>query len=45
MDNLADLISLYDLSKEKRNDTAFVSNLLKELRKSKVLILKVQLRG
>lgn len=36
MENIVDLISLYDLSKEKRNDNAFVSNLLKELRKTKI---------
>lgn len=36
MENVVDLISLYDLSKEKRNDNAFVSNLLKELRKTKI---------
>ncbi len=36
MENLCELLTLYDESERKRNDTNFCSNLLKELRKSKV---------
>jgi hypothetical protein len=36
MESLTDLIDIYDTSTGKKNDTIFTSNLLKELRKSKV---------